>query len=124
MLLVSSSCSCLMRPPSQDTKPYQTHYLNVCCVLRAHVQFCRFDKADVARPPYQTGKTVHVHAKHNTHYRRRSVTLQPPTATLITLFPAQSTDILVYWIGKSFVHVPPVGVEPSTSCVNGEHPIH
>ena len=25
---------------------------------------------------------------------------------------------------KSFEHVPPVGVEPSTSCVQGEHPIH
>ena len=25
---------------------------------------------------------------------------------------------------KSFGHVPPVGVEPSTSCVQGRHPIH
>ena len=25
---------------------------------------------------------------------------------------------------KSFGHVPPVGVEPSTFCVQGEHPIH
>ena len=25
---------------------------------------------------------------------------------------------------KSFGHVPPVGVIPSTSCVQGEHPIH
>ena len=25
---------------------------------------------------------------------------------------------------KSFRHVPPVGVEPSTSCMQGEHPIH
>ena len=44
-----------------------------------------------------------------------------------TNFPAQSSlgaDILVYWIGKSFGHVPPVGVEPSTSCMQGEHPIH
>ena len=35
--------------------------------------------------------------------RRCSVTLQSPTATLIPLFPAQSTlgaDTLVYWIGK------------------------
>ena len=42
-------------------------------------------------------------------------------------FPAQSSlgaDFLVYWIGKSFGHVHPVGVEPSTSCVRGEHPIH
>ena len=44
-----------------------------------------------------------------------------------TIFPAQSSlgaDILVYWIGKSFGHVPPVGVEPSISCVQGKHPIH
>ena len=39
-------CACLMRPPSLGTKPYQTHYLSVRCVLRAHVQFCRFDNAD------------------------------------------------------------------------------
>ena len=25
---------------------------------------------------------------------------------------------------KSFGHVPPMGIEPSTSCVQGEHPIH
>ena len=25
---------------------------------------------------------------------------------------------------KSFGHVPPVGVEPSTSCMQGKHPIH
>ena len=44
-LFVCSSCACLMRPPSQGTKPYQADYLSVRCVLRAHVQFCRFDKA-------------------------------------------------------------------------------
>ena len=36
-------------------------------------------------------------------HRQHSVTLQSLTATLIPLFPAQSTlgtDILVYWIGK------------------------
>ena len=31
---------------------------------------------------------------------------------------------LIYWIGKIFGHVPPVGVEPSTFCMQGEHPIH
>ena len=40
------SCACLMRSPSQGTKPYQAHYLSVCCVFCAHVQFCQFDKAD------------------------------------------------------------------------------
>ena len=37
----------------------------VCSVLRAHAQFCRFDKTDATR---------------------RSVTLQSPTASLIPLF--------------------------------------
>ena len=41
----SSTCG-LMRPPSLGTKPYQAHYLSVCCVFRAHVQFCWFNKTD------------------------------------------------------------------------------
>ena len=45
-IFVRSSCACFMRPPFQGTKPYQAYYLSVCCVLRTHVQFCRFDKAD------------------------------------------------------------------------------
>ena len=56
------------------------------------------------------------------------MTIQSPTATLIPFFPAQSSlgaDILVYWIGKkSYGLVLPVGVEPSTFCMNGQHPIH
>ena len=43
-MVVCFSCACLMRPPSLGTKPYQAHYLSVRCVLRAHVQFCQFDK--------------------------------------------------------------------------------
>ena len=46
---------------------------------------------------------------------------------LIPLFSSSEltgADILVYWIGKLFGHVPRVGVVPSTSCVQGEHPIH
>ena len=50
------------------------------------------------------------------------------TATLIPLFSSSElTGCRISWsIGseKSFRHVPPVGVEPSTSCVQGEHPIH
>ena len=30
----------------------------------------------------------------------------------------------IRWEKSRFGHVPPVGVEPSTSCVQGEHPIH
>ena len=47
--------------------------------------------------------------------------LQSPTATLIPLFSCSEFSI---GLEKSFGHVPPVGVEPSTSCVQGEHPIH
>ena len=44
-----------------------------------------------------------------------------------TNFQLRAHWVRISWsIGseKSFGHVPPVGVEPSTSCVQGEHPIH
>ena len=44
-----------------------------------------------------------------------------------TLFQLRAHWVRISWsIGseKSFGHVPPVGVEPSTSCVQSEHPIH
>ena len=44
-----------------------------------------------------------------------------------TIFQLRAHWVRISWsIGseKSFGHVPPVGVEPSTSCVLGEHPIH
>ena len=44
-----------------------------------------------------------------------------------TIFQLRAHRVRISWsIGseKSFGHVPPVGVEPSTSCVQGEHPIH
>ena len=43
-----------------------------------------------------------------------------------TSFQLRAHWVWISWsIGseKSFGHVPPVGVEPSTSCVQGEHPI-
>ena len=55
----------------------------VCSVLHAHVQFCRFDKADATAD-------VQWHCIH-----------RPPL--WYHYFPAQSSlgaDILVYWIGK------------------------
>ena len=61
------------------------------------------------------------------HHRRRSVALQSPTATLISLFPAQSTlgaNILVYWIGKIVRTCAASGNRNLASCVNGGHPIH
>ena len=60
----------------------------------------------------------------------------PPTFsdTAITDRRSDTTicQLRVHWVRiswsigseKSFGHVPPLGVEPSTSCVNGEHPIH
>ena len=44
-----------------------------------------------------------------------------------TIFQLRAHWVQISWsIGseKSFGHVPPVGVEPSTSCMQGEHPIH
>ena len=44
-----------------------------------------------------------------------------------TIFQLRAHWVRISWsIGseKSFGHVAPVGVEPSTSCVQGEHPIH
>ena len=44
-----------------------------------------------------------------------------------TIFQLRAYWVRISWsIGseKSFEHVPPVGVEPSTSCAQGEHPIH
>ena len=44
-----------------------------------------------------------------------------------TIFQLRAHWVRISWsIGweKSFGHVHPVGVEPSTSCVQGEHPIH
>ena len=43
-----------------------------------------------------------------------------------TIFQLRAHWVRISWsIGseKSFEHVPPVAVEPSTSCVNDEHPI-
>ena len=44
-----------------------------------------------------------------------------------TIFQLRAHWVRISWsIGseKSFGHVPPVGVEPSTSCMQGEHPFH
>ena len=44
-----------------------------------------------------------------------------------TIFQLRAHWVRISWsIGseKSFEHVPSVGVEPSTSCMQGEHPIH
>ena len=44
-----------------------------------------------------------------------------------TIFQLRAHWVRISWsIGseKSFRHMPPVGVEPSTSCMQGEHPIH
>ena len=43
-----------------------------------------------------------------------------------TIFQLRAAWVRISWsigLEKSFGHVPPVGVEPSTSCVQGDHPI-
>ena len=43
-----------------------------------------------------------------------------------TIFQLRAHRVQISWFiesEKSFGHVPPVRVEPSTSCVQGEHPI-
>ena len=45
----------------------------------------------------------------------------------ITIFQLRAHWVRISWSTgseKSFGHVPPVGVKPSTSCVQGEHPFH
>ena len=44
-----------------------------------------------------------------------------------TVFQLRAHWVRISWSNvseKSFGHMPPVGVEPSTCCVLGEHPIH
>ena len=61
----------------------------------------------------------------------------PPPTFSDTAITARHSDTTIFqlrahwvWISrsigseKSLGHKPPVGVEPSTSCVQGEHPIH
>ena len=82
----------------------------VYSVLRAHAQFCRFDKAD-ATPTF-------------------SDTAITDCQSYTTIFQLRAHWVRIHWISwsigseKSFGHVPQVGIEPSTSCVQGEHPIH
>ena len=44
-----------------------------------------------------------------------------------TVFQLRASWVWIFWsipLEKLFKHVPLVGVEPSTSCMNDEHPIH
>ena len=63
------------------------------------------------RPPYPRGKGP--------------LSLESRTPTLILYFrPGWSTLSAVCWIGKSFDYAQPQVVEPSTSRMNAEQPIH
>ena len=80
----------------------------VCSVLHAHAQFCRFDKAD---------------ATADVHWQVAITDRHSDT----TIFQLRAHWVRISWsIGseKLFGHVPTVGVKPSTSCMQGEHPIH
>ena len=82
IVLLCSSCACLMRPPSQGTKPYRAHYLSVCCVCMHMYSFAGL----IRRTPPPTFSDTAITNRHSD-----------------TTFPAKSTqgvDILVYWIGK------------------------
>ena len=61
-------------------------------------------------------------------HRQRSVILQSPTTTLIPLFSTSELTGCGYpgLLDRENLSdmCPPVGVEPSTSCMQGEHPIH
>ena len=84
-----------MRPPSQGTKPFQAHYLSVCCVLRAQVQFCWFDKADATAD-------VQWHCNHGLPHWYH-------------FFQLKAHWVQISWstgLAKSFGLVPPVG-EPA-----------
>ena len=44
-----------------------------------------------------------------------------------TIFQLRAHWVRIFWSivsEKSFGHVPPLEIEPSTPCVNGKHPIH
>ena len=74
--------------------------------LHAHVQFCRFDKAD-APPTFSDTAITDRHSD-------------------TTIFQLRAHWLRISWsvgLEKSFGHVLPVGFKPSTSCVNGEHPV-
>ena len=79
----------------------------VCCVLRAHAQFCGL----IRRTPPLTFCDTAITDHHSD----------------TTIFQLRAHWVRISWsIGseKLFRHVPPVGVEPLTSWVQGEHPIH
>ena len=69
---------------------------------RVRARFCRFDKADATADTAITD-------------RHSDINIFQPRARWVRKFWSIGSE-------KSFVHVPPVGVEPSTSCVDGKHP--
>ena len=75
--------------------------------LHAHVQFCLFDKADLP-PTFSDTAITDCHSD-------------------TTIFQLRANWVRISWstgLEKLFAHVLPVGVKPSTPCVNSEHPIH
>ena len=70
---------------------------------------------------------VHMHSFAGLIRRTFSDTAITDRHSDTTNFQLRAHWVRISWsIGseKSFGHVPPVGVEPSTSCMQGEHPIH
>ena len=77
----------------------------VCSVLRAHVLYSFAGL--IRRTPLPTFSDTAITDRHSD----------------TTIFQLRAYWVRIFWsVGseKSFGHVPPVGVEPSTSCVNGD----
>ena len=78
-----------------------------CSVLRASVSFVGLTR----RTPQPTFSNTAITDRHSD----------------TTVFQLRAHWVRISWSTgskKMFGHMPPVGVEPSTSCVQGEHPIH
>ena len=87
--------------------PHTTVPVVFYSVLCAHVQFCSL----IRRTPLPTFSDTAITDRHSD----------------ATIFQLRAHWVRISWyIGseKSCEHMPPVGVEPLTSCVQGEHPIH
>ena len=127
---VTSGIKGARRVIGSTTSSYQ-HRCGVMCVL------CKFIPIPVPRVAQRYGTIA-------AHTRRRASDLvvlvaicvhmysfaglirrtPPPTLTICQL---RAHWVRISWSirsEKSFGHVPPVGIEPSTSCTQGEHPIH
>ena len=114
-------CVCVCIPIIVTTFP---EWLSGTEPLRTHPVPC-------VRPRCVCSVCVHMHSFASLIRRTPPPTFSDTAVTDrhsdTTNFQLRAHWVRISWsIGseKSFGHVPPVGVEPSTSCMQGEHPIH